>query len=112
MEPWMGQVGVAGALVGLLVLLGRTFIASVDRRVTETRVAHEAEIQRLIDQHKRELGDMRERAISWETAANRREATVNELVIQNGRLQGTSDTAVQLLKALHQVQGGRELESG
>jgi hypothetical protein len=106
----MGQVGVAGALIVLLVFLGKTFIASVDRRVTETRLSHEAEVARLTTQHERELRDMRERAQSWETAANRREATVNELVIQNGRLQGASDTAVQLLKALHQAQG-RELES-
>lgn len=106
----MGQAGVATALVGLLVLLGRTFIASIDRQVKETREAHTAEITRLTKQHERELTDMRERAAAWEATASRREATVNELVIQNGRLQGASDTAVQLLRALHQVQG-RELES-
>lgn len=107
----MGQVGVAGALASLLFLLGRTFISYVDRRVKETQEAHNNEIGRMTKQHERELGDMRERAVAWEATANRREATVNELVMQNGKLQGANETAVQLLRALHQVQG-RELESG
>lgn len=111
MEPWMGQLGVASALVVLLIALGKTFIASVDRRVGEARVSHEEELKRLVAQHERELRDMRERAVAWEATANRREATVNELIIQSGKLQGANETAVQLLKALRQAQG-RELESG
>jgi hypothetical protein len=106
----MGQLGVAGSLVVLLVFLGKTFIGNIDRRLSEAVAAHEKETARLIEQHKRELGDMRERAMAWEATANRREATVNELVMQNGKLQGANETAVQLLRALHQVQG-RELES-
>lgn len=108
LQPWMGQVGVAGALVALLWLLGRTFINSIDRRVREARDAHDAEIKRLTAQHVTQLADMRERAVAWEATANRREATVTELVAQNGKLQGAQDTAVQLLKALHQA-GAREL---
>lgn len=110
LQPWMGQVGLAGALVGLLLLLGRTFIGSIDRRVKEVSEAHDAEMKRLTAQHAVQLADMRERAVSWEATANRREATVTELVAQNGKLQGAQDTAVQLLRALHQLQG-RELES-
>lgn len=108
LQPWMGQVGVAGALVALLYLLGRTFIGSIDRRVDEARVQHTAEIERMQAQHAIQLADLRERATAWEATANRREATVTELVQQNGKLQGAQDTAVQLLKALHQAQG-REL---
>lgn len=110
LQPWMGQVGVAGALVGLLFLLGRTFINSIDRRVREAKEAHAAEIERLTAQHAIQLADMRERAVAWEATANRREATVTELVTQNAKLQGAQDTAVQLLRALHQAQG-REIEA-
>lgn len=106
----MGQVGVAGALVGLLVLLGRTFIAATDRRVTEITTQHAGELKRLTEQHERELRDMRERATAWEATANRREAAMAELVTQNGQLRGANDTAVQLLRAIHQMQG-RELET-
>lgn len=110
LQPWMGQVGVAGALVALLLLLGRTFIRSIDRRVEEIRRDHAAEIERITAQHAVQLADMRERAVAWEATANRREATVTELVAQNSKLQGAQDTAVQLLRALHQAQG-RELQS-
>jgi len=105
----MGQVGVAGALVALLLGLGKTFIGSIDRRVAEISAAHTAEMTRLTAQHERELADMRAQVQAWEATATRREVTNNELVIQNGRLQGASETAVQLLRALHQMQG-RELE--
>jgi len=107
----MGQVGIAGILAALLLTIGKTFIASVDRRVTERQAEHVAELERIRQQHERELGDMRERAQAWEATATRREATINELVMQTGRLQGTSDTAVQLLRAIHAMQG-RELGSG
>lgn len=109
MEPWMGQLGIAGVMAALLLFMGKTFISSVDRRITEAVTAHDKEIERMTKQHERELGDMRERAVAWEATANRREATVNELVMQNGKLQGANETAVQLLRALHQAQG-RELE--
>lgn len=109
MEPWMGQVGVAGGLLALLLALGKAFIASIDRRVAERTAEHVAELARIKEQHERELADMRARAEAWEATATRRESTVNELVMQTGRLQGTSDTAVQLLRAIHQMQG-RELE--
>lgn len=110
MEPWMGQVGVAGILGALLLFLGKVFIGSVDRRVAELTAAHAAELARHTAAHERELSDMRAQVLAWEATATRREATVNELVTQNGRLQGTSETAVSLLRALHQMQG-RELET-
>lgn len=110
LQPWMGQVGMASALVGLLFLLGRTFINSIDRRVEEARKAHAAEIERLTAQHAIQLADMRERAVAWEAAANRREAAVTELMTQNGQARGAQDTAVQMLRVLSQVTG-RELES-
>jgi hypothetical protein len=101
-----------GGLGGLLILLGRRFIASVDRQVAEARTAHEEELKRLTSQHERELRDMRERAQAWEATANRREAALTEVLQQNGRLQANSETAVQLLRALRQGQGERELETG
>lgn len=110
MEPWMAQVGVAGVLAALLLALGKAFISSIDRRVAEATAAHEKELLRLTAQHERELTDMRTQAQAWEATATRREATVNELVMQTGQLRGQGETAVQLLRALHQIQG-RELET-
>ena len=113
LEPWMGQVGVAGVLSALLFFLGRVFVNSQDRRVTEATAAHTAELDRLTRQHERELGDMRKRAEAWEATANRREAAVTEAMTQNGRLQAQGDTTVQLMRALREATtSGRELGPG
>lgn len=112
LQPWMGQVGVAGVLAGLLFLLGRTFIASVNTRVAERNAEHAAELERINRQHERELGDMRARAVAWEATANRREVTLAEALTLNAKLQAGNDTAVQLLRALHSQAQGRELETG
>lgn len=111
LDQILGQLVGLGGVGGLLILLGRRFIASVDRQVTEARTAHAAELGRLTAQHERELRDMRERAQAWEAAANRREAALVEVLQQNGRLQANSETTVQLLRALRQ-DTGRELEAG
>jgi Flp pilus assembly protein TadB len=105
----MGQVGIAGVLAAMLLAIAKAFIGSIDRRVKERDEQHTAELSRLTAQHERELGDMRDRARAWEATADRREATNQELISQNGRLQAGSETAVQLLRALHQVQG-REID--
>lgn len=113
LEPWMGQVGVAGVLSGLLFFIGRVFINSQDRRVSEVNAAHAAELERLTKQHERELGDMRKRADAWEATANRREAAVTEAMTQNARLQAQGDTTVQLMRALREAAiSGRELGPG
>lgn len=118
-----GQLGVAGALTGLLLLLGRAFIRSIDRRVAEVNTAHAGELERLTEQfaaelgrltrqHERELGDMRTRAESWELAFGRKEAQIQELWALNGKLQAGNDTAVQMLAALRRVADERSLGAG
>jgi hypothetical protein len=112
LQPWMGQVGIAGASVGLLYLAMRAFIASVSSRVDQVRTDHAEEMARVTKQHERELQDMRERAQAWEATANRREAALSEALAQNARLQATGDTTVQLLRALRQTAvDRRELET-
>lgn len=111
LQPWMGQVGIAGASVALLTIAMRAFISSVSSRVAEVRADHEKELARVTTQHERELQDMRERAQAWEATANRREAALSEALAQNARLQATGDTTVQLLRALRQTADRRELET-
>lgn len=111
LQPWMGQVGIAGASVGLLYVAMRAFISSVGSRVAEIRADHEKELARVTAQHERELQDMRERAQAWEATATRREAALTESQAQTTRLLATGDTTVQLLRALRQTADNRELET-
>lgn len=112
LQPWMGQVGIAGASVGLLYVAMRAFISSVSSRVAEIRADHEKELERVTKQHERELADMRERARAWEATADRREAALAEMMGQNARLLATGDTTVQLLRALRHAAAERpELET-
>lgn len=111
LQPWMGQVGIAGASVGLLYVAMRAFITTVSSRVAEVRADYEKELARVTAQHERELRDMRERAQAWEATSSRREAALSEALAQNARLQATGDTTVQLLRALRQTADRRELET-
>lgn len=111
LQPWMGQVGIAGASVGLLFVAMRAFISSVSGQVDRARADHDKELGRVTAQHERELQDMRERAQAWEATANRREAALSEALAQTARLQATGDTTVQLLRALRQTADRRELET-
>lgn len=108
----MGQLGAAGILGVLLLVLGRAFIASVSAQVAQRNTEHAAELERLNRQHERELGDMRKRAEAWEATAHRREATLAEALTLNATLAAGNDTAVQLLRALHGQAQARELETG
>lgn len=111
-EPWMGQLGIAGILAVLLLVLGRTWIASVDRRVAERDAEHQRELERITKQHERELTDMRERADAWRVTADRREAALAEALTLNATLAAGNDTAVHLLRAIHGQAQARELETG
>lgn len=111
-EPWIGQLGAAGLLAAALFFVIKAFVGSIDRRITEQRAAHDAELVRLKEQHERELGDMRQRANAWESAAARKEQQVAELWALNGRLQAGNDTAVQILTALRKFASERDRELG
>ena len=87
LQPWMGQIGIAGASVALFVVLGRSYINTVASRVKEVSEAHKAELDRLEKSWEARLSDMRTRAEAWEAAANRQTESARELAAGMSRVE-------------------------
>lgn len=104
LQPWMAQVGVAGALTILLVGVGKAFISSVSTQLRDERVAHREEILRLTASWEARLSDCTKRGDAWETAANRWQAAALEDREQTNKLSAVVDTATGLLSALREEQ--------
>jgi len=103
-QPWMAQIGVAGALTLLLVAVGRTFINHVATQLQEERAAHTAEINRLKESWEARLADCTKRGDAWETAANRWQAAALEDREQTRELLTFSQTMTSLLTAIREEQ--------
>jgi hypothetical protein len=103
-EPWMGQLGIGAASVGLFIALGRSYIKTVANRVTEDREQHRHELDRLEKSWEARLTDMRQRAEAWEAAANRREESTKELTAGLTRVESVMAQNLQLLQAIREGQ--------
>lgn len=102
LEPWWGQLSLGAAAVVLLVLLGRTFLANVDKRVTEDREHHRQEIERLTKTWEARLADQVSVRQSWEDAAKTSQKTVAEQSDQLDKLLPGMDTVVKTIEAIRQ----------
>jgi hypothetical protein len=100
----MAQVGVAGVLTALLLVVGRTFVNHVANQLREARTAHREEIQRLTASWEARLSDCTRRGDAWETAANRWQAAALEDREQARELLALSRTTTGLLNAIREEQ--------
>lgn len=107
LQPWMAQIGVAGALTILLVAVGKTFINHVANQLRDERAAHLAEIERLTASWEARLLDCTRRGDAWETAANRWQAAALEDREQTRELLAFSRTTTGLLNAIREEQQRR-----
>jgi ABC-type protease/lipase transport system fused ATPase/permease subunit len=107
LQPWMAQVGVAGALTILLVALGKAFINHVAGQLREERTAHREEITRLTGSWEARLADCSRQVTLWETAANRWQAAALEDREQTRELLAFSRTTTGLLNAIREEQQRR-----
>jgi poly(3-hydroxyalkanoate) synthetase len=104
LQPWMAQLGAAGVLSALLLVLGRSYIAHVASQVKEMKEAHLAEMARLTASWEARLTDAVKRADSWETAAERWRAAGAEDRRQVDKLASAVDTVIALLSAIREEQ--------
>jgi hypothetical protein len=98
----MGQLGLGAAAVTLFLITGKSYIKYIGTQLTEARQQHKEEIERLTAVWERMLADAVKRGDSWETAAHRFEQYGREATEQVKELSITTDTAVALLKAIHE----------
>jgi hypothetical protein len=104
LEPWMGQLGIAGATVILWLALGRSYINSVANRVSEVREQQKQAMDELKASWEARLADMRQRAEAWEAAANRREESGRELTAALTRVESVMAQNISLLQAIREGQ--------
>jgi hypothetical protein len=105
LQPWMGQIGIAGASVLLFVILGKSYINHVASQVGTVRDAHEKELARLEAIWEARLADMRERANAWQATANRFEQASAEDRRQVDKLLVITETTEALVRAIKEGQG-------
>jgi outer membrane murein-binding lipoprotein Lpp len=103
-ETWWGQLSLGAAAVILFVLVGRTFVTYVGKRVTEDRDQHAEEVRRLTESWEARLADQREAARSWEATAKSSQKTADELADQVGTLLPAVQTMVRLVEAIREEQ--------
>jgi hypothetical protein len=104
LQPWMGQLGIAGASVLLFIGLGRSYISTVANRVKEDREQHQLHLAKLTESWEARLADMRTRAEAWEAAANRREESARELAAGMSRVESMMAQNLALLRAIREGQ--------
>lgn len=104
LQPWMGQVGIAAASVGLFIAIGRSYINSISNRVKEVREQHAEHLKDLTASWEARLLDMRTRAEAWEAAATRREESARELAAGMARMESAMTQNLALLTAIRQGQ--------
>lgn len=104
MEPWIGQLSLGAAAVVLFVLVGRTFISYVGKRVTEDRAQHREEMERLIKSADARVAEQRSVAQSWEATAKSLQKTTEELTDQVGTLLPAVQTMVRVVEAIREEQ--------
>jgi len=103
-ETWWGQLSLGAAAVVLFVLVGRTFVTYVGKRVTEDRDQHSEELRRLTESWEARLADQRQVAKSWEDAARASQKTADELADQVGTLLPAVQTMVRVVEAIREEQ--------
>lgn len=103
-QPWMAQVGIAGALTILLISLGKSYINHVSSQLKDLRQAHAEELERLTKSWEARLADCSKRGDSWETAANRWQAAALEDREQANKALLVGETTVSLLSAIREEQ--------
>lgn len=104
LQPWMGQLGIAGASVLLFVVLGRSYINTVASRVKEDREQHRQHVAELTTSWEARLADMRTRAEAWEAAANRQTESARELAAGMSRVESMMAQNLALLRAIREGQ--------
>lgn len=102
MEPWIGQLSLGAAAVALFVLVGRTFVTYVGKRVTEDREQHKQELERLTKSWEARLDDQVKVRQSWEDATKSLQKTVAEQSDQLDKLLPGMDTVVKTIEAIRQ----------
>lgn len=88
----------------LFVLVGRTFVTYVGKRVTEDRAQHAQELERLTKSWESRLADQRTVAQSWEATAKSLQKTAEELTDQVGTLLPSVQTMVRVVEAIREEQ--------
>jgi hypothetical protein len=118
LEPWMAQLGLGGAAVLLLIIVGKAYISHVQSQVgtldvryaeqiTQLRADHKEELARLTESWEARLRDSVAAGKAWETAAQRYELAGREDREQVGKLLAVTETSVQLMEALRREVGQR-----
>lgn len=105
LDQLWGQLTIAGAALGLLVFIWRSYAGYVSRQLAEQRASHEREIGRLTAVWEARVADAHKRAEAWETAAVRFQAAHAEVNGQIGELLPLAQTTVGLLRALGKDHG-------
>jgi hypothetical protein len=106
LQPWMAQIGLGAAAVALFLTVGKSYVNYIGKQLTEARMQHKEEIQRLTTSWEARLSDAVRRAEAWETAAYRYEQANRESVEHERKLSsGVNETAVALLTAIRDEQG-------
>ena len=98
----MGQLSLGAAAVVLFVLVGRSFISYVGKRVTEDREQHNQELERLTKSWEARLEEQVKVRQSWEDATRSLQKTVEEQSDQLDKLLPGMDTVVRTIEAIRQ----------
>jgi hypothetical protein len=100
----MGQLTLGAGAVVLFVLVGRTFVSYVGKRVTEDRKQYAEELARLTASWEARLADQRAVAKSWEDSTKSLQKTVAEQSDQLDKLLPGMETTVRTIEAIRQEQ--------
>jgi len=98
----VGQLSLGAAAVVLFVLVGRTFVSYVGKRVTEDREQHARELERLTKSWEARLDDQVKVRLSWEDATRSLQKTVEEQSDQLDKLLPGMDTVVRAIEVIRQ----------
>lgn len=102
MEPWVGQLSLGAAAVVLFVLVGRTYVKDVSKRVEIAHKQFAEELERLTKSWEARLDDQVKVRQSWEDATKSLQKTVAEQSDQLDKLLPGMDTVVKTIEAIRQ----------